>query len=725
ISNWLQTPAVTIANGDVLTFYTRKPAPDSYADRLEIRLSTNGTSTDIGAGGTSVGDFTTLVLSINPTLSLGVYPTGWTQYTVTISGLAAPVQGRLAFRYFVTSGGPSGANSDYIGIDTVSYLGTQYWNGATTTADGVIHGGAGTWNNSSTNWTDITGTGDGVWANWHAIFQGAGGTVDVAEAVTFNALDFTSGAYLLEGSGSLVMTGNGAIGVAEGAGATIGAVISGAGSLTKTGAGELILTGANTYGGGTVVQAGVLRQESGAFVDNTAYVINGGTLDLNGGDLTMSSLSGTGGGVALGGATLTVDQAVNTAYAGSLAGGGGFTKNGSGALTLTGTSTINGTVSVGAGTLALEGGTASLDIGDSSPIYVGSASPSAVVVSSGAQLRTGDGEIGVGDEGSVTVTGAGSLWHGNYISVGHPADGHLSILDGGTVSDQKGFLGLFASGTAVVDGTDSLWSSISSLIVGFGAGGDGTLTVRNGGVVQAQQIEMGNDGGSGAIVLEGSAVAGRGTLVANAIIKQGGTATIDADGGLIRATAGGGTFLDGFGVGEVTLGAGGLFVDSNGHDIGFTSPLDGAGGLVKLGSGALTLGAASTYAGGTTVNAGTVLVGADGALGSGAVELADGTRLGSSAGDRVLANPFLIKGDVTFVPVDLGTLALNGAVDLDGSGRTLTFVAASLAEVAFGGVISNDGGGGLVLLSDGGGVGAVTFAGSSSNTYTGATVVGA
>lgn len=120
ISNWLMTPNRTLRNGDVITFYTRKPSPDSYADRLEVRLSTNGASTNVGSGA-AVGDFTTLLMSVNPTLVLGVYPTAWTQYTITISGLPAPTSGRIGFRYFVTGAGLSGTNSDYIGIDQVDY----------------------------------------------------------------------------------------------------------------------------------------------------------------------------------------------------------------------------------------------------------------------------------------------------------------------------------------------------------------------------------------------------------------------------------------------------------------------------------------------------------------------------------------------------------------------------------------------------------------------------
>ncbi|WP_198971669.1 IPTL-CTERM sorting domain-containing protein [Xylophilus sp. ASV27] len=117
ISNWLLTPVRTLRNGDVLTFYTR--SSDTRPDRLEVRMSTNGASTNVGPP--NEGDFKALLLEINHYLDPNVYPTTWTQYTITLSGLSAPTSGRFAFRYFVTNGGPSGSNSDYIGIDDVVY----------------------------------------------------------------------------------------------------------------------------------------------------------------------------------------------------------------------------------------------------------------------------------------------------------------------------------------------------------------------------------------------------------------------------------------------------------------------------------------------------------------------------------------------------------------------------------------------------------------------------
>ena len=121
ISNWAVMPNVTLHNGDVISFWTRC-AGSTYPDRLELRMSTNGASTNVGTLATDLGDFTTLLLSVNPTLAVNGYPATWTQFSATISGLPGPTSGRFALRYFVTNGGPNGANSDYIGIDHVDYV---------------------------------------------------------------------------------------------------------------------------------------------------------------------------------------------------------------------------------------------------------------------------------------------------------------------------------------------------------------------------------------------------------------------------------------------------------------------------------------------------------------------------------------------------------------------------------------------------------------------------
>jgi hypothetical protein len=119
LSDWLISPTLSFDNGDVISFYSRTVDSPAFADRLELRFSSVG-GTDVGATSTSVGTFTTLLLTINPTLTTSGYPNTWTQYTATITGLSGTTSGAIAFRYFVPNGGPGGANSDYVGIDTLT-----------------------------------------------------------------------------------------------------------------------------------------------------------------------------------------------------------------------------------------------------------------------------------------------------------------------------------------------------------------------------------------------------------------------------------------------------------------------------------------------------------------------------------------------------------------------------------------------------------------------------
>lgn len=122
ISTWLITPTLTYQNGDVISFYTRTSGNTPvYPDRLVVRFSSAGSSTNVGSSASDFGDFTTPLLTINPNLTTTDYPATWTQYTATISGLSAPTSGRVAFNYYVTNGGPTGSYSDFIGLDTLLF----------------------------------------------------------------------------------------------------------------------------------------------------------------------------------------------------------------------------------------------------------------------------------------------------------------------------------------------------------------------------------------------------------------------------------------------------------------------------------------------------------------------------------------------------------------------------------------------------------------------------
>jgi len=113
IDNWLISEEKAWDNGDVVSFYARTAAGSIWPDRVHLKLSTNGASTN-------VGDFTTVLASVNPALTTGGFPEAWTKFSGTISGLSGTTMGRIAFHYDVTDGGPAGSNSNYFGIDDVS-----------------------------------------------------------------------------------------------------------------------------------------------------------------------------------------------------------------------------------------------------------------------------------------------------------------------------------------------------------------------------------------------------------------------------------------------------------------------------------------------------------------------------------------------------------------------------------------------------------------------------
>ncbi len=135
ISNWLISPVMQFGTGSQLRFWARTTTAASFADRVEIRASTGGSSN--GGTATSTGDFSILLGTINPSLAAGAgtcvvpagapnaggFPNAWCEYLLTnANGIPTSGSGRIAFRYHVTSGGPTGANSDYIGIDTFSFV---------------------------------------------------------------------------------------------------------------------------------------------------------------------------------------------------------------------------------------------------------------------------------------------------------------------------------------------------------------------------------------------------------------------------------------------------------------------------------------------------------------------------------------------------------------------------------------------------------------------------
>ncbi|NBV53092.1 MAG: hypothetical protein EBR83_06165, partial [Verrucomicrobia bacterium] len=154
---------------------------------------------------------------------------------------------------------------------------------------------------------------------------------------------------------------------------TFGGVITGNLAIVKSGAGTQTLTGANTYLGGTTVNAGTLKLGSanalgGDIGYNGALTVNGGKMDINGvGNLAIGTLAGTGGvitddGLQVGASVLSSASAASSLFAGSINDGAYRTlalfKEGSGVLALSGSSTYTGITNIYAGAINARSATA-------------------------------------------------------------------------------------------------------------------------------------------------------------------------------------------------------------------------------------------------------------------------------------------------------------------------------------------------------------------------------
>jgi hypothetical protein len=112
VSNWAILPPIAGQQaGDELRFYLNDlyGSGGSNIDTFQVRYSpTGGTST--GSTADSVGDFTQLLLDLNP-----IPGGGWNVYSVTLPG-----NGRIALRYYIANACNFACFSSYTGIDSLS-----------------------------------------------------------------------------------------------------------------------------------------------------------------------------------------------------------------------------------------------------------------------------------------------------------------------------------------------------------------------------------------------------------------------------------------------------------------------------------------------------------------------------------------------------------------------------------------------------------------------------
>ena len=184
-------------------------------------------------------------------------------------------------------------------------------------------------------------------------------------------------------------------------------------SLTKEGTGVFTLSSANTYSGATTINAGTLALTgNGSIASSSVNVANAGSIfDISGtaSGAGITSLSGVAGGsVNLGGKTLTLSSASGT-FDGAIGGAGGGLALTAGSETLTGANTYTGPTTINGGTLLVNG----------------SIAPSAAFVNSGGTLA------GTGTVGNVTVHAGGILAPGPTGAPGSLAvSGSLAFASG-------------------------------------------------------------------------------------------------------------------------------------------------------------------------------------------------------------------------------------------------------------------------------------------------------
>ncbi|MFC6747516.1 autotransporter-associated beta strand repeat-containing protein [Methylobacterium persicinum] len=331
----------------------------------------------------------------------------------------------------------------------------SFWNGGKPGA-GLVEGGDGTWT-ANTIWTNARATtSTNILEGATAIFTGAPGKVRVdasAGPVSVAGMQFVTSGYAVQGdpitvreNGLTVRVGDG---TKEGAAvtATIATPLAGTGALHKTDYGTLILSGTNTYSGGTSVEAGTLKLASSGAVGSNAVSLNEGTVLSFAGDLALSNALVF---PQVGDPVIDTEDHTVTLN-GGISGVGDLSKIGSGTLILSGTNTYTGATDVVAGTLVVDG-----SIAASSGVKVetgatlgGSGTVAALTVLSGGTVAPGvTGPFSTLNVAGPVTFGAGSTYRVQIDASGRTdsivATG-AATLSGGTVDVRAG-TGTFTAG---------------------------------------------------------------------------------------------------------------------------------------------------------------------------------------------------------------------------------------------------------------------------------------
>ena len=445
---------------------------------------------------------------------------------------------------------------------------------------------------------------------------------------------------VFSGPGDTIITGT----VSNGAGTSRALTYRGT-NATSTNAGSLTLMGSNTYNGLTTVTAGTLR------VGNNS-ALGTGTLLLNGGALSASD--------SVTARTLTNNfRFSNNATLGDSVN--------SAALTLSGTGDL--------------GTTTRIITNNSAVTFAGVLSNTAGITKAGNGTLT---LAAANTYNGTTTVNAGTLAYG--INDAIATNGVIvngGTLDIGAFSDTVGAVtlgsGTISGGTGTLTGSSySVTNTSGNALISAILGGSGTLTKTGAGILSIARTNA----------LPGWSTSGRFSVASGSTLAVY-NAFSDAD--ITTMVYGTTNFASNSAIGFDTT------TDNREYSLVLSNTSRGNLGLTKTGANTLTLTAANSYTGTTTVNGGTLaLSGGDNRLSTaGSVAVSSGATLNLGGNSQTLAG-------------------LTGSGSVTNTAGTLTLDVAS-GNNTFGGSISGSGS----LTKSGNGTVTLT----SANTYTGTTTI--